>query len=91
MFFSAFLIHKGLTSFATTISSSNTLRHGGISIGFGGTSLFPSAGVLTIHLVAQVLQEMPSPTGPQLHLSPTFATRDNQDKLEQFIRQFICS
>ncbi|XP_006499197.1 glycerol-3-phosphate acyltransferase 2, mitochondrial isoform X3 [Mus musculus] len=38
-----------------------------------------------------VLQEMPSPTGPQLHLSPTFATRDNQDKLEQFIRQFICS
>ncbi|XP_021050130.1 glycerol-3-phosphate acyltransferase 2, mitochondrial isoform X1 [Mus pahari] len=38
-----------------------------------------------------VLQQMPSPTGPQLHLSPTFATRDNQDKLEQFIRQFICS
>ncbi|XP_028612012.1 glycerol-3-phosphate acyltransferase 2, mitochondrial isoform X2 [Grammomys surdaster] len=38
-----------------------------------------------------VLQQMPSPTGPQLHLSPTFANRDNQDKLEQFIRQFICS
>ncbi|KAM7327384.1 hypothetical protein ACRRTK_013751 [Alexandromys fortis] len=38
-----------------------------------------------------VLQQMPSPTGPQLHLSPTFASRDNQDKLEQFIRQFICS
>ncbi|XP_031227677.1 glycerol-3-phosphate acyltransferase 2, mitochondrial isoform X3 [Mastomys coucha] len=38
-----------------------------------------------------VLQQMPSPTGPQLHLSPTFATRDNQDKLEQFIRQFICT
>ncbi|GAB1286858.1 Glycerol-3-phosphate acyltransferase 2, mitochondrial [Apodemus speciosus] len=38
-----------------------------------------------------VLQQMPGPTGPQLHLAPTFATRDNQDKLEQFIRQFICS
>ncbi|XP_042132111.2 glycerol-3-phosphate acyltransferase 2, mitochondrial isoform X3 [Peromyscus maniculatus bairdii] len=38
-----------------------------------------------------VLQQMPSPAGPQLHLSPTFASRDNQDKLEQFIRQFICS
>nr|XP_045004252.1 glycerol-3-phosphate acyltransferase 2, mitochondrial isoform X4 [Jaculus jaculus] len=38
-----------------------------------------------------VLQEIPSPAGPQLHLSPTFANRDNQDKLEQFIRQFICS
>ncbi|CAO2578916.1 Glycerol-3-phosphate acyltransferase 2, mitochondrial [Lemmus lemmus] len=38
-----------------------------------------------------VLQQMPSPTGPQLHLSPTFASRDNQNKLEQFIRQFICS
>ncbi|XP_038960496.1 glycerol-3-phosphate acyltransferase 2, mitochondrial isoform X2 [Rattus norvegicus] len=38
-----------------------------------------------------VLQQIPSPTGPQLHLSPTFASRDNQDKLEQFIRQFICS
>ncbi|MEJ1278714.1 glycerol-3-phosphate acyltransferase 2 mitochondrial [Cricetulus griseus] len=38
-----------------------------------------------------VLQQMPSPAGPQLHLSPTFANRDNQDKLEQFIRQFICN
>uniref|UniRef100_A0A5F9CPG9 Glycerol-3-phosphate acyltransferase 2, mitochondrial n=1 Tax=Oryctolagus cuniculus TaxID=9986 RepID=A0A5F9CPG9_RABIT len=38
-----------------------------------------------------VLQQTPSPTGPRLHLSHTFACRDNQDKLEQFIRQFICS
>ncbi|XP_076689570.1 glycerol-3-phosphate acyltransferase 2, mitochondrial isoform X2 [Callospermophilus lateralis] len=38
-----------------------------------------------------VLQQTPSPAGPQLHLSLTFASRDNQDKLEQFIRQFICS
>uniref|UniRef100_H0WIB7 Glycerol-3-phosphate acyltransferase 2, mitochondrial n=1 Tax=Otolemur garnettii TaxID=30611 RepID=H0WIB7_OTOGA len=38
-----------------------------------------------------VLQQTPSPAGPRLHLSPTFASRDNQDKLEQFIRQFICS
>ncbi|XP_053446182.1 glycerol-3-phosphate acyltransferase 2, mitochondrial isoform X2 [Nycticebus coucang] len=38
-----------------------------------------------------VLQQTPSPAGPRLHLSPTFANRDNQDKLEQFIRQFICS
>ncbi|XP_012497438.1 PREDICTED: glycerol-3-phosphate acyltransferase 2, mitochondrial isoform X2 [Propithecus coquereli] len=38
-----------------------------------------------------VLQQIPSPTGPRLHLSPTFAVRDNQDKLEQFIRQFICN
>ncbi|KAL4694328.1 hypothetical protein H8959_013593 [Pygathrix nigripes] len=38
-----------------------------------------------------VLQQMPSPTGPRLHLSPTFASRENQEKLEQFIRQFICS
>ncbi|XP_012642336.1 glycerol-3-phosphate acyltransferase 2, mitochondrial isoform X1 [Microcebus murinus] len=38
-----------------------------------------------------VLQQTPSPAGPRLHLSPTFATRDNQDKLEQFIRQFICN
>lgn len=40
--------------------------------------------------VAQVLQQMPSPAGPMLHLSPMFASRDNQEKLEQFIRQFIC-
>lgn len=40
--------------------------------------------------VAQVLQQMPSPAGPMLHLSPTFASRDNQEKLEQFIRQFVC-
>uniref|UniRef100_A0A2K6L7W4 Glycerol-3-phosphate acyltransferase 2, mitochondrial n=1 Tax=Rhinopithecus bieti TaxID=61621 RepID=A0A2K6L7W4_RHIBE len=38
-----------------------------------------------------VLQQMPSPAGPRLHLSPTFASRENQEKLEQFIRQFICS
>uniref|UniRef100_A0A8C9B6L8 Glycerol-3-phosphate acyltransferase 2, mitochondrial n=2 Tax=Phocoena sinus TaxID=42100 RepID=A0A8C9B6L8_PHOSS len=38
-----------------------------------------------------VLQQMPSPAGPMLHLSPTFASRDNQEKLERFIRQFICA
>nr|XP_044628827.1 glycerol-3-phosphate acyltransferase 2, mitochondrial isoform X2 [Equus asinus] len=37
-----------------------------------------------------VLQQTPSPAGPMFHLSPTFASRDNQEKLEQFIRQFIC-
>uniref|UniRef100_A0A8D1F6K3 Glycerol-3-phosphate acyltransferase 2, mitochondrial n=1 Tax=Sus scrofa TaxID=9823 RepID=A0A8D1F6K3_PIG len=37
-----------------------------------------------------VLQQMPSPAGPMLHLSPTFASWDNQEKLEQFIQQFIC-
>ncbi|KAF6270419.1 glycerol-3-phosphate acyltransferase 2, mitochondrial [Rhinolophus ferrumequinum] len=37
-----------------------------------------------------VLQQTPSPAGPMLHLSPTFASRDSQEKLEQFIRQFIC-
>ncbi|KAM5253619.1 glycerol-3-phosphate acyltransferase 2, mitochondrial [Hipposideros larvatus] len=37
-----------------------------------------------------VLQQMPSPAGPMLHLSPTFASQHNQKKLEQFIRQFIC-
>uniref|UniRef100_A0A2I3GXY5 Glycerol-3-phosphate acyltransferase 2, mitochondrial n=1 Tax=Nomascus leucogenys TaxID=61853 RepID=A0A2I3GXY5_NOMLE len=41
--------------------------------------------------MAQVLQQTPSPAGPRLHLSPTFASWDNQEKLEQFIRQFICS
>lgn len=62
---------------------------GGDRLGLGGS--VPSAKVLTVHLVVQVLQQMPSPAGPQLHLSPTFANRDNQDKLEQFIRQFICN
>uniref|UniRef100_A0A8C6C6L9 Glycerol-3-phosphate acyltransferase 2, mitochondrial n=1 Tax=Monodon monoceros TaxID=40151 RepID=A0A8C6C6L9_MONMO len=38
-----------------------------------------------------VLQQVPSPAGPMLHLSPTFASRDNQEKLERFIRQFICN
>nr|KAF6328808.1 glycerol-3-phosphate acyltransferase 2, mitochondrial [Pipistrellus kuhlii] len=38
-----------------------------------------------------VLQQTPSPAGPMLHLSPTFASQDNQEKLEQFIQQFICS
>ncbi|XP_070284618.1 glycerol-3-phosphate acyltransferase 2, mitochondrial-like [Myotis yumanensis] len=37
-----------------------------------------------------VLQQRPSPAGPMLHLSPTFASQDNQEKLEQFIQQFIC-
>ncbi|XP_045684162.1 glycerol-3-phosphate acyltransferase 2, mitochondrial [Phyllostomus hastatus] len=37
-----------------------------------------------------VLQQTPSPAGPMLHLSPTFTSRGNQEKLEQFIRQFIC-
>ncbi|XP_006873612.1 PREDICTED: glycerol-3-phosphate acyltransferase 2, mitochondrial [Chrysochloris asiatica] len=37
-----------------------------------------------------VLQQMPSPAGHMLHLSPTFVSRQNQEKLEQFIRQFIC-
>ncbi|XP_054331777.1 glycerol-3-phosphate acyltransferase 2, mitochondrial-like isoform X2 [Pongo pygmaeus] len=39
----------------------------------------------------EVLQQTPSPADPRLHLSPTFASRDNQEKLEQFIWQFICS
>ncbi|KAI5770825.1 GPAT2 [Gulo gulo luscus] len=38
-----------------------------------------------------VLQQMPSPAGPMLYLSPTFTSRENQEKLEQFIQQFICS
>ncbi|XP_032128753.1 glycerol-3-phosphate acyltransferase 2, mitochondrial-like, partial [Sapajus apella] len=38
-----------------------------------------------------VLQQIPSPAGPRLHLSSTFASQDNQEKLEQFFRQFICS
>nr|XP_015094306.2 glycerol-3-phosphate acyltransferase 2, mitochondrial isoform X3 [Vicugna pacos] len=38
-----------------------------------------------------VLRQTPSPAGPVLHLSSTFVSRDNQEKLEQFIRQFICS
>ncbi|XP_077699513.1 glycerol-3-phosphate acyltransferase 2, mitochondrial isoform X8 [Canis aureus] len=38
-----------------------------------------------------VLQQTPSPPGPMLYLSPTFTSRENQEKLEQFIRQFICS
>ncbi|XP_034515467.1 glycerol-3-phosphate acyltransferase 2, mitochondrial isoform X2 [Ailuropoda melanoleuca] len=38
-----------------------------------------------------VLQQMPSPAGPMLYLSPTFTSRENQEKLEQFIRQFVCS
>nr|XP_025723941.1 glycerol-3-phosphate acyltransferase 2, mitochondrial isoform X2 [Callorhinus ursinus] len=38
-----------------------------------------------------VLQQTPSPAGPMLCLSPTFTSRENQEKLEQFIRQFICS
>uniref|UniRef100_A0A452U7D6 Glycerol-3-phosphate acyltransferase 2, mitochondrial n=1 Tax=Ursus maritimus TaxID=29073 RepID=A0A452U7D6_URSMA len=38
-----------------------------------------------------VLQQTPSPAGPMLYLSPTFTSRENQEKLEQFIRQFVCS
>ncbi|XP_023573271.1 glycerol-3-phosphate acyltransferase 2, mitochondrial isoform X2 [Octodon degus] len=38
-----------------------------------------------------VLQQTPSPAGPQLTLSPAFASQDSQHKLEQFIRQFVCS
>ncbi|XP_013378277.1 PREDICTED: glycerol-3-phosphate acyltransferase 2, mitochondrial [Chinchilla lanigera] len=38
-----------------------------------------------------VLQQTPSPAGPQLTLSPVFASQDSQDKLEQFIQQFVCS
>ncbi|XP_066228415.1 glycerol-3-phosphate acyltransferase 2, mitochondrial-like isoform X1 [Saccopteryx leptura] len=37
-----------------------------------------------------VLQQTPSPAGPMLHLSPTFTSQDNQEKLQQFIQQFIC-
>ncbi|ELK14819.1 Glycerol-3-phosphate acyltransferase 2, mitochondrial [Pteropus alecto] len=48
-------------------------------------------GFFESFFVAQVLQQKPSPAGPMLHLSPTFASRDNQEKLEQFIRQFVCS
>ncbi|KFO27354.1 Glycerol-3-phosphate acyltransferase 2, mitochondrial [Fukomys damarensis] len=36
-----------------------------------------------------VLQQTPSPAGPQLTLSPAFASQDSQDRLEQFIRQFV--
>lgn len=41
--------------------------------------------------VAQVLQQMPGPAGPLLHLSPAFASRDSQERLQRFIQQFICS
>ncbi|XP_076989870.1 glycerol-3-phosphate acyltransferase 2, mitochondrial isoform X2 [Tamandua tetradactyla] len=37
-----------------------------------------------------VLQQTPGPAGPVLSLSPAFASRDSQEKLEQFIRQFLC-
>uniref|UniRef100_A0A7N4UYF1 Glycerol-3-phosphate acyltransferase 2, mitochondrial n=1 Tax=Sarcophilus harrisii TaxID=9305 RepID=A0A7N4UYF1_SARHA len=37
-----------------------------------------------------VLKEQPGSTGSTLHLSPTFTTQENQEKLENFIRQFIC-
>ncbi|KAL1288466.1 GPAT2 [Ovibos moschatus] len=38
-----------------------------------------------------VLQQMPGPAGPLLHLSPAFASRDSQERLRRFIQQFICS
>ena len=41
--------------------------------------------------MVQVLQQTPSPAGPMLYLSPVFTSWENQEKLEQFIRQFICS
>nr|XP_058134083.1 glycerol-3-phosphate acyltransferase 2, mitochondrial isoform X1 [Dasypus novemcinctus] len=37
-----------------------------------------------------VLRQTPSPTGPLFDLAPAFASRDNQEKLECFIRQFLC-
>lgn len=57
--------------------------------GPGLTAGFPMVSVHAFS-VAQVLQQTPSPAGPMLHLSPTFASQDNQEKLEQFIQQFIC-
>uniref|UniRef100_A0A8D1Z7Z9 Glycerol-3-phosphate acyltransferase 2, mitochondrial n=1 Tax=Sus scrofa TaxID=9823 RepID=A0A8D1Z7Z9_PIG len=36
------------------------------------------------------LGQTPSPVAPMLHLFPTFASWDNQEKLEPLIRQFIC-
>uniref|UniRef100_A0AC11AP77 Glycerol-3-phosphate acyltransferase 2, mitochondrial n=1 Tax=Ovis aries TaxID=9940 RepID=A0AC11AP77_SHEEP len=38
-----------------------------------------------------VLQQTPGPAGPLLHLSPAFASRDSQERLQRFIQQFICS
>ncbi|XP_077629553.1 glycerol-3-phosphate acyltransferase 2, mitochondrial isoform X2 [Crocuta crocuta] len=38
-----------------------------------------------------VLQQTPGPAGPMLYLSPAFTSWENQEKLEQFIRQFLCS
>uniref|UniRef100_G1QGI4 Glycerol-3-phosphate acyltransferase 2, mitochondrial n=1 Tax=Nomascus leucogenys TaxID=61853 RepID=G1QGI4_NOMLE len=46
---------------------------------------------LASNLGVRGASQTPSPAGPRLHLSPTFASWDNQEKLEQFIRQFICS
>ncbi|XP_074065335.1 glycerol-3-phosphate acyltransferase 2, mitochondrial [Macrotis lagotis] len=37
-----------------------------------------------------VLKEQPGSTGSTLNLSPTFTIQENQEKLENFIRQFIC-
>uniref|UniRef100_A0A8D1L0C0 Phospholipid/glycerol acyltransferase domain-containing protein n=1 Tax=Sus scrofa TaxID=9823 RepID=A0A8D1L0C0_PIG len=36
------------------------------------------------------LGQTPSPVAPMLHLFPTFASWDNQEKLEPLIRQFTC-
>ncbi|XP_021113665.1 glycerol-3-phosphate acyltransferase 2, mitochondrial isoform X3 [Heterocephalus glaber] len=38
-----------------------------------------------------VLQQTSGLAGPQLMLSPAFASQESQDRLEQFIRQFVCS
>lgn len=72
--FSAFLIHKGLTSPATTISSSNTLRHCEVSIGFGGQACSPQQGCLQSILWFRYFRRClalqdPSSTCP-LHLPP---------------------
>uniref|UniRef100_A0A452I1Q8 Phospholipid/glycerol acyltransferase domain-containing protein n=1 Tax=Gopherus agassizii TaxID=38772 RepID=A0A452I1Q8_9SAUR len=38
-----------------------------------------------------VLKEQPGPVGPILHLSETFSTKENQERLEKFMGQFTSS
>uniref|UniRef100_A0A8C0HEW3 Glycerol-3-phosphate acyltransferase 2, mitochondrial n=1 Tax=Chelonoidis abingdonii TaxID=106734 RepID=A0A8C0HEW3_CHEAB len=38
-----------------------------------------------------VLKEQPGPAGPILHLSETFSTKENQERLEKFMGQFTSS
>ncbi|XP_030407756.1 glycerol-3-phosphate acyltransferase 2, mitochondrial [Gopherus evgoodei] len=38
-----------------------------------------------------VLREQPGPVGPILHLSETFSTKENQERLEKFMGQFTSS